>query len=93
MTRDVKVGLLVSCSFLCLVGVVVTTKLREKGMANAKAARHSPGPMSTVRSYCQGQQPKAPRNCLPVRGIRATLTTRGMPRKTSLQVPAQPSRR
>ena len=45
MTRDVKVGLLVSCSFLCLVGVVVTTKLREKGLAKAK---HSAGPVASV---------------------------------------------
>lgn len=33
MTREVKVGLVVSCSFLCLVGVVVVTKLREKQLA------------------------------------------------------------
>jgi LysM domain len=35
MTRDVKVGLVVSCSFLCLVGVVLTTKLREKSQTTA----------------------------------------------------------
>ena len=36
MTREIKVGLVVSCSFVCLVGVVVSTKLREKNQA-AKA--------------------------------------------------------
>ncbi|MFL5244954.1 MAG: hypothetical protein ACJ8FY_22865 [Gemmataceae bacterium] len=29
MTRETKVGLVVSCSFLCLVGVVLTNKLKE----------------------------------------------------------------
>jgi hypothetical protein len=41
MTREIKVGLVVSCSFLCLVGVVVTTKIREKKQA-ALAANLSP---------------------------------------------------
>jgi hypothetical protein len=31
MTRETKMGLVVSCSFLCLVGVVVYTKLNEGG--------------------------------------------------------------
>ena len=30
MTRETKAGLVVSCSFLCLVGVVLVTKLRER---------------------------------------------------------------
>ena len=30
MTRETKAGLLVSCSFLCLVGVVLFSKLNEK---------------------------------------------------------------
>ncbi len=30
MTRETKVGLVVSCSFLCLVGVVLFSKLKEK---------------------------------------------------------------
>jgi hypothetical protein len=31
MTRETKIGLVVSCSFLCLVGVVLGNKLREMG--------------------------------------------------------------
>src|SRR5437870_3912147 len=31
MTRETKVGIVVSCSFLCLVGVVLFSKLGEKG--------------------------------------------------------------
>src|SRR5437879_934528 len=30
MTRETKAGLVVSCSFLCLVGVVLFSKLNEK---------------------------------------------------------------
>ena len=34
MTRETKAGLVVSCSFLCLVGIVLVSKLKE---ANAPA--------------------------------------------------------
>lgn len=37
MTRETKVGLVVSCSFLCLVGVVLFSKLKEKEGTDADA--------------------------------------------------------
>jgi hypothetical protein len=37
MTHETKAGLVVSCSFLCLVGVVLVSKLREKSAATAGA--------------------------------------------------------
>lgn len=39
MTRETKVGLLVSCSFLVLVGVVLTLKMREEEPATQTASR------------------------------------------------------
>ncbi|HEV2948678.1 MAG TPA: hypothetical protein VGX70_14990, partial [Gemmataceae bacterium] len=43
MTRETKAGLVVSCSFLCLVGVVLYSKLTGKnvGLAEAEAAAGS----------------------------------------------------
>jgi len=37
MTRETKAGLVVSCSFLCLVGVVLVSKLREASHTDAAA--------------------------------------------------------
>ena len=47
MTREIKAGLVVSCSFICLVGVVVTTKLHEKNQA-ARQAPPPPWPRPTM---------------------------------------------
>src|SRR5438132_667697 len=43
MTRETKAGLVVSCSFLCLVGVVLVSKLREANHASGAAENSSDG--------------------------------------------------
>jgi hypothetical protein len=52
MTRETKVGLVVSCSFLCLVGVVVVCKLRgnttDLPSADAQAVHEVPADPSEV---------------------------------------------
>jgi hypothetical protein len=60
MTRDVKVGLFVSCSFLCLVGVVVTTKLHEKGQTTAEAqlASDTESPAGNIPAPPKGKPSK-----------------------------------
>src|SRR5450631_699196 len=40
MTRETKIGLVVSCSFLCLVGLVLGSKLKDMGR-NAPTAETS----------------------------------------------------
>src|SRR5438445_562798 len=37
MLRETKVGIAVSCSFLCLVGAVVSSKLRQQEPSTAQA--------------------------------------------------------
>ncbi len=72
MTRDIKVGLVVSCSFVCLVGVVVATKLREQEQASKELAssltqanegkppepEESPPPPLTINSEPDGEGKK-----------------------------------
>src|SRR5689334_11444128 len=41
MLRETKVGIVVTCSFLSLVGVVVSTKLRERSAAKAAATEQT----------------------------------------------------
>jgi hypothetical protein len=43
MTRETKAGLVVSCSFLCLVGAVVAVKLRQKPEKPPAVADADPG--------------------------------------------------
>ena len=42
MVRETKLGIVISCSFLGLLGVVVTSKLREKPAATTQAQEAEP---------------------------------------------------
>ena len=48
MTRETKVGLIVAASFLCLVGIVVASKM---GRGGAPGARFGDGRRPTTRSF------------------------------------------
>jgi hypothetical protein len=52
MTRETKIGLVVSCSFLCLVGVVLGTKLLEMGRNQSAevASANEPDPDKDART-------------------------------------------
>src|SRR5262245_22883923 len=41
MTRETKAGLVVSCSFLCLVGVVLFAKMKERNTETTLNPEHS----------------------------------------------------
>jgi len=44
MTRETKIGLVVSCSFLCLVGLVLANKLKEMSRKQAVEESQASGP-------------------------------------------------
>jgi hypothetical protein len=60
MTRETKVGILVSCSFLCLVGLVVFYKLRQGDPATGQVAAAAPNEEKLDPEQSSGAPAKAP---------------------------------
>jgi hypothetical protein len=74
MTRETKAGLVVSCSFLCLVGIVLVSKLRETQPSDSTTpetnseglvkAPDAPAPSQDVNSSAASEQRSTEKNGL-----------------------------
>jgi LysM repeat protein len=88
MTRETKVGLVVSCSFLCLVGAVVAVKMRQPADAIAQAdSGNSPPATGKPKAAPESgeKMPPAPEVNVP------PPPDKGLPKADPLALPAIPS--
>jgi LysM domain len=95
MTRETKAGLVVSCSFLCLVGAVVAVKLRQSPDAVALAdAENVPPSTSKVKSESKATPtiPSSPSVNVPPAGMDITkesaVTVPPIPSSSEVTVPS-----
>src|SRR5579871_1899281 len=78
MTRETKAGLVVSCSFLCLVGAVVAVKLRQHP-AEVALVDPATDPPETKSSGPPSTDPPSPPTSIPNSGKGLEQPPSGVP--------------
>ncbi|HEV3202950.1 MAG TPA: hypothetical protein VGY77_01135 [Gemmataceae bacterium] len=68
MTRETKLGLVVSCSFLCLVGVVLYTKLNESGRSDPSQYMKADGSLPDIPDPKPAEADRSPKPAPPGSG-------------------------